>query len=106
MSTFPKYVKDYWAVQIGNTPRDGKVPKHIETIRTAWPKVPAGWLILDHKKLVPYQENLEGDYDEKPLTRSITADEAEEVGEAQILEAFETVSFNQMATSTMCNANA
>ena len=106
MSTVPKYVKDYWAAQIGNTPRDGKAPKHIETIRTAWPKVRAGWLILNNKKLVPYQEKLEDDYDEKPITRSITADEAGEVGEAQILEAFKTVGFSLFAASMVCYANA
>ncbi|KAE9363549.1 hypothetical protein N431DRAFT_520798 [Stipitochalara longipes BDJ] len=90
MRQVPEYVKKHWASQIGATPRDGKIPKHNETIRASWPKVPVGWLIDNHKKLIPYQEERHDDYEESPVTRLITADEADEVGEDEILMAFET----------------
>jgi len=78
MRQFPKYVKEHWASQVGAMPRDGKIPKHNETIRGAWPRVPVGWLSENHK-LIPYEESLSDDYEEEPITRSITADEADEV---------------------------
>jgi hypothetical protein len=92
MKQVPKYVKEHWAKQVGAMPREGNPPpKHNETIRAAWPKIPVGWLSNDHKKFFPYQERLEDDFDDKPLTRSITMDEADEVEEDEILKAFETV---------------
>ena len=91
MRQVPKYVKEHWASQIGAMPRDGKIPKHNETIRAAWPQIPVGWL-SENNKLIPYDESLDDDYEEKPITRRRTADEADEVDEDQILKDFETVS--------------
>jgi hypothetical protein len=93
MSQVPKYVKNHWATQVGAQPLDGKAPKHNETIRASWPMVPVGWVTNDHKGFIPYQESLEDEYEEKPLSRPITEDEADEVGESEILEAFETVGY-------------
>jgi len=91
MRQVPEYVKKHWASQIGSIPRDGKIPKHNETIRAAWPQVPVGWLTENNKKLIPYQERYHDDHEENPVTRPITAEEADEIGEDEILKAFETV---------------
>jgi hypothetical protein len=63
--------------------------KYNEAIRAAWPKVSVGW--VDAGRLIPYKENLENAFEDKPLAQLITADEAAEVEEVQILEAFEIV---------------
>jgi hypothetical protein len=105
MAQVPKYVKEHWASQIGAQPMDGKIPKHNETIRAAWPKVPVGWLTEDYKSLIPYQEHLEDEFGEKPLTRPITEDEADEVGETEILEAFEIVGWHFINIAMLRYAN-
>ena len=80
MNQVPEYVKVHWAAQIGATPLDGKISKHNETIRAAWPRIPVGWLTDDHKRLIPYKEELRDLFEEEPVTRPITIDEADKVG--------------------------
>jgi hypothetical protein len=92
MSQVPEYVKEHWAAQIGATPLDGKISKHNETIRAAWPRIPVGWLTDDHKRLIPYKEERCDLFKEEPVTRPITIDEADKVGRDEILKAFNTVS--------------
>jgi hypothetical protein len=105
MRQVPEYVKKHWASQIGAMRRDGKIPKHNDAIRAAWPKVPVGWLADNYKRLIPYQEKLHNDFEEYPVTRPITADEADEVGEGEILKAFETVGRIIIAFNLTCYAN-
>jgi hypothetical protein len=50
-----------------------------------------GWLTDNYKKLVPYQERLHDDFEENPITRPIAVDAADEIGEDEIMKAFETV---------------
>jgi hypothetical protein len=54
MRQVPEYVKKHWASQIGSIPRHGKIPKHNEIIRAAWPQVPVGRLTENNKKLISY----------------------------------------------------
>jgi hypothetical protein len=105
MRQVPEYVKKHWASQIGAMRRDGKIPKHNDAIRAAWPKIPVGWLTDNYKRLIPYQEKLHNDFEEYPVTRPITADEADEVGEGEILKAFETVGRIIIAFNLTCYAN-
>jgi hypothetical protein len=104
MNQAPKYVKEHWASQIGATPHDGKIPKHNETLRAAWPKVPVGWLTDNYKKLIPYQERLHDDFEENPITRPISVDEADEIGEDEIMKAFETAGHTAVI-NLMCQAD-
>jgi hypothetical protein len=64
-----------------------------------------GWLTDNYKRLFPYQEKLHDDFEENPVTRPITADEADQVGEGEILKAFETVGRLIIAFELMCYAN-
>lgn len=84
----PLHIKKFWANKMGGRK---KSRWSIEAIREAWPGSVVGWLADDNKTIVKYDQDLEESLGE-PLSRPISAEEADGITVRSILEAFEAVS--------------
>ncbi|KAG4430448.1 hypothetical protein IFR05_014074 [Cadophora sp. M221] len=90
MCYVPDHVKQCWAKQLGMQTGNGKSRSALNILIHEWPRVSVGWKEESTGELIEYDVALEAELG-GPITRAITADEAAEITEDEVLEAFNRV---------------